>query len=126
MQVDASVAKRRREFPALSKESIMNANTSFHASHPHRFANISQRDLRMRAIGHVGAIATLAALVLVAAVVSGCDPIAPVGASANAGEGSSAAIASNATARTGFDWRQADPVEYRPGDWESPDEQTTY
>ncbi|MGA8005249.1 MAG: hypothetical protein WCA17_04045, partial [Burkholderiales bacterium] len=70
MQLDAFAAHRRRELPAPSKESVMNANTSPHASHPHRFAGISQRDLRVRAFGHLGAIATLAALVLVAAVLS--------------------------------------------------------
>jgi hypothetical protein len=109
MQVDASVAKRRREFPALSSESIMNAKLSLHASHPHRFANISPQDLRVRAIGQLGVISTLAAMVLVAAVLSGCDPIAPLSASASAAD---APGAPNAASKTGFDWRKADPVTY--------------
>jgi hypothetical protein len=116
MQVDASDAKRRREFPALSKESVMNASTSLHASHPHRFASISQRDLRARAIACSGAIATLAAMVLAAAVLSGCDPIAPVGASATAADTSSASAAPNAATKTGFDWRKADAVTYTPNE----------
>jgi hypothetical protein len=126
MQLDASVAHRRRELPAIGKESIMDTKTSLYASHPHRFANVSERDLRVRAIGQIGAIATLLALVLVATVMSGCDPIAPVGASSNAGDVSSAPVASNATPKTGFDWRRADPVTYTPDDWESPDDATSY
>ena len=92
----------------------MNGKTSLYASHPHRFAGIPERDLRLRAIGQVGAIATLLALMLVATLMSGCDPVASVGASAHAANTPSASAAPNAATKTGFDWRRADPVTYTP------------
>jgi hypothetical protein len=106
------------------KESTMNANSPLYRNHRHRFANVTQRELRVRALGQVGAIATLAALVLVAVALAGCDPIAPVGATASTA--GNAAAQETATQKTGFDWRKADPVTYVPADWETLDKPTEY
>lgn len=103
----------------------MNTNTSLSARLPDRHSNLTLRELRIRAIGQSAVITAIAALVLAAAALAGCDAVTPVGADtlpAIASESDSREVAGPVEneVRTGFDWRKTDPVIYRDEDW--PDE----